>query len=264
MPQRAAEQVRVQQHEHDREHGPSKSCIGTCLILSIARQPNVSDTPSADGLAGRTPTASRGAQCRLGEHGRARWRSWGSRSSSFCVIGGRLVGGWPVVQEHLVEARLARANSLTATSAGRAPSAPPRPVPGPTHASTARPDPIRAGSGRRGHRRGCGPRPDVDRGRAANVQRARADERLELAARASAMTWPWSMIAMRSASWSASSRYCVVSKTVVPAATSTRTISHTWLRLRGSSPVVGSSRNNRSGVTTILAAMSRRRRIPPE
>ena len=47
-------------------------------------------------------------------------------------------------------------------------------------------------------------------------------------------------------------------------ATSTRTISHTWLRLRGSSPVVGSSRNSRSGVTTMLAAMSSRRRMPPE
>ena len=41
-------------------------------------------------------------------------------------------------------------------------------------------------------------------------------------------------------------------------------ISQTWLRERGSRPVVGSSRNISCGVTTMLAAMSRRRRIPPE
>ena len=41
-------------------------------------------------------------------------------------------------------------------------------------------------------------------------------------------------------------------------------MSHTWLRERGSSPVVGSSRNITCGVTTMLAAMSSRRRMPPE
>ncbi len=80
----------------------------------------------------------------------------------------------------------------------------------------------------------------------------------------SAMTLPWSTTAMRSASWSASSRYWVVNSTVVPAATSARTISQTWLRLRGSRPVVGSSRKISSGVTTMLAAMSIRRRMPPD
>ncbi|CAM5720090.1 hypothetical protein SVIOM342S_09854 [Streptomyces violaceorubidus] len=48
----------------------------------------------------------------------------------------------------------------------------------------------------------------------------------------SAMTLPWSMTAIRSASWSASSRYWVVSRMVVPRATMARTLSHTWLRLR--------------------------------
>jgi hypothetical protein len=43
-----------------------------------------------------------------------------------------------------------------------------------------------------------------------------------------------------------------------------RTRSHTWLRLRGSSPVVGSSRNSTSARVTRLAAMSMRRRMPPE
>ncbi len=51
---------------------------------------------------------------------------------------------------------------------------------------------------------------------------------------------------------------------VVPPATSARMMSQTWLRERGSRPVVGSSRNISSGVTTMLAAMSSRRRIPPE
>ena len=72
------------------------------------------------------------------------------------------------------------------------------------------------------------------------------------------------MTAMPLASWSASSRYCVQSRIVVPSAASARAISHTWLRDRGSRPVVGSSRNITRGVTTMLAAMSTRRRMPPE
>ena len=80
----------------------------------------------------------------------------------------------------------------------------------------------------------------------------------------SAMTRPRSMTAIPSASWSASSRYWVQSRIVVPPATRARQISHTWPRDRGSRPVVGSSRNISRGVTTMLAAMSSRRRIPPE
>lgn len=80
----------------------------------------------------------------------------------------------------------------------------------------------------------------------------------------SAITLPWSITAMREARWSASSRYWVVSMTVVPCATTARTMSHTWLRLRGSSPVVGSSRKRRSGVFRMDAAMSILRRMPPE
>src|SRR5712672_2704453 len=49
---------------------------------------------------------------------------------------------------------------------------------------------------------------------------------------------------MRSASWSASSRFWVVRKMVTPAATSLRMICHMVWRLRGSRPVVGSSRKN--------------------
>ena len=41
-------------------------------------------------------------------------------------------------------------------------------------------------------------------------------------------------------------------------------VSHSALRLRGSSPVVGSSRNRTGGRRTSDAAMSKRRRMPPE
>ncbi len=58
----------------------------------------------------------------------------------------------------------------------------------------------------------------------------------------SATMRPPSSTAMRSASPSASSRYWVVSRTVVPSATRPRTMSHIVRRLRGSRPVVGSSR----------------------
>ena len=40
--------------------------------------------------------------------------------------------------------------------------------------------------------------------------------------------------------------------------------SHIWRRLRGSSPVVGSSRKITRGEPTSVMARSRRRRIPPE
>ncbi len=75
---------------------------------------------------------------------------------------------------------------------------------------------------------------------------------------------PWSMITTWSASWSASSRYCVVNSTSVPARTSARMASHSSMRLRGSSPVVGSSRSSSRGAPTRLAPRSSRRRMPPE
>ena len=56
----------------------------------------------------------------------------------------------------------------------------------------------------------------------------------------------------------------LVSRTVTPVAVSLRTTSHISLRLRGSSPVVGSSRYSTRGRPTRLAARSSRRRMPPE
>ena len=72
------------------------------------------------------------------------------------------------------------------------------------------------------------------------------------------------MTATRSASWSASSRYWVVRSTVQPSATSSRMVSHICPRVRGSRPVVGSSRKISGGRLIRLAARSSRRRMPPE
>ena len=80
----------------------------------------------------------------------------------------------------------------------------------------------------------------------------------------SAITCPWSTTAIRSASRSASSRYWVVSRTVVPSPTSSSIASHRSIRERGSRPVVGSSRNSTGGLATSAAARSSRRRMPPE
>jgi len=63
----------------------------------------------------------------------------------------------------------------------------------------------------------------------------------------SAMTVPPSITATRRASWSASSRYCVVSRSVAPESASSRTISQVMARALGSRPVVGSSRNSTDG-----------------
>ena len=81
----------------------------------------------------------------------------------------------------------------------------------------------------------------------------------------SAMIRPSCRIAIRSASCSASSRYCVVSSTVVPCPRELPDRScQTSMRAWGSSPVVGSSRKITGGFPIRLIAMSRRRRMPPE
>ena len=73
---------------------------------------------------------------------------------------------------------------------------------------------------------------------------------------------PWSITAIVFASRSASSRYWVVSSTVVPSATRPSITSHRLSRLRGSRPVVGSSRNSTGGLATSAAPRSSRRRMP--
>ena len=80
----------------------------------------------------------------------------------------------------------------------------------------------------------------------------------------SATSTPRSRTPIRSASRSASSRYCVVRKIVTPPATSSWIVCHMPRRLRGSSPAVGSSRKMTRGSPTSVMARSRRRRMPPE
>ena len=79
-----------------------------------------------------------------------------------------------------------------------------------------------------------------------------------------AMTLPWSTTTMSWASSSASSRYCVVNRTVTPSPSSWRMASQTRRRLVGSSPVVGSSRKSTGGRVINDPARSSRRRMPPE
>jgi hypothetical protein len=55
------------------------------------------------------------------------------------------------------------------------------------------------------------------------------------------------------------SRYCVVSRMVTPSATRSRMSCHMVWRLRGSRPVVGSSRKISRGRPIKVIAMSRRR-----
>ena len=80
----------------------------------------------------------------------------------------------------------------------------------------------------------------------------------------SAITRPWSTTMMLRARRSASSRYCVVSRTVVPPATRFSMTPQRSCRLWGSSPVVGSSKKSTGGRATSAAARSSRRRMPPE
>ena len=85
---------------------------------------------------------------------------------------------------------------------------------------------------------------------------------------AAAVPWaamrPRSTTAIRCARRSASSRYCVVSRTVVPSRRSSSTTAQSSWRERGSSPVVGSSSRITGGPPISPAARSSRRRMPPE
>ena len=116
-------------------------------------------------------------------------------------------------------------------------------------------EPHGGGAGRRGRRRrrtARAPRRRASRSRAVGRGRPRRVGRPISAFSASgvpsATMWPWSMIPTRSARTSASSRYCVVRKTVTPSSRASRaTSSHRSARLAGSRPVVGSSRNRTRG-----------------
>ena len=90
-------------------------------------------------------------------------------------------------------------------------------------------------------------------------------ERLRSVGVPSAWMSPFEMMPTRSANSSASSRYCVVRKIVVPNSPFSRlTSAHTAERLAGSRPVVGSSRNRICGRWINDIARSSRRFMPPE
>ena len=81
----------------------------------------------------------------------------------------------------------------------------------------------------------------------------------------SATIRPPARIMIRSASFSASSRSCVVSRIVVSSMSASR-CTRSWKSRRacGSKPAVGSSRNSSSGRPTMPIATSSRRRCPPD
>ena len=81
----------------------------------------------------------------------------------------------------------------------------------------------------------------------------------------SAITVPRSITAIRSASWSASSRYCVVSSSVVPSRLQLADEAPTRRSgCAGRGPSSARRGTARSGRPTRLAARSSRRRMPPE
>ena len=238
----------------------SISCSGTCLIFSIPRQPKVERPPRAAlGRGGRGPAGERGGAATLaarrGGRGVRRWSRAAAHaarprlrsSSAVWPVSARKTSsrlGWP--SEKLGERRCRRAparrppraaRSASPTGADSAAGSASGVTAAPSASREQRARPRRAAPGRAGARAASPARPTPSAAPAC-PRRSRL---------------PRSITAIRPASWSASSRYCVQSRIVVPWPASARTMSQTWLRERGSSPVVGSSRNSSSGVTTMLA-----------
>ena len=179
----------------------SKSCSGTCLNFSTARQPKTSALESAEGAGGRGTA-------------RARCRSDVAHAALL-----RFAASLPVSAKN-TSSRLGLPIEKSASSMPAAISA--------ASASFAR---LR----RAGHDRQLGafdaaldagaemrfeqPRGFVEPRRIGERHVQEARSRSRPSARGcvpSAIFLPWSMTAMRAASWSASSRYCVVSRMVTP------------------------------------------------
>ncbi len=266
----------------------SNSCSGTCLIFSSARQPKVSDELTAPARAGRSaePIAAStfavsaaalsgtaravvvGTVLMRGPPGSswARRRSWwwwpvGPGRGVRLVLGGRPVRarktssrlGWPSEYSLTTRAPLPHRCSAPATSSGR-----------------GHPELSEAGSESRSGTCSSDSASSRATSRAlgrvgdADLHRARADRGLQLAAGAlgdhAAVVDDGDPVRQ------------LVGLLEVLGGQQDRGARahegpddlHTWLRLRGSSPVVGSSRNISSGRTTIDPAMSMRRRMPPE
>ena len=139
--------------------------------------------------------------------------------------------------------RLAIRRSLARRRRGRCPRAPrARRSAGRRRRSACRGRARRSG-------RGCRRRGRARRGRRGPPRRSGARPRPSARCGVpSATILPWSMIPTRSASWSASSRYWVVRKTVTPSSRERcATSSQSAVRLWMSRPVVGSSRKRTRG-----------------
>ena len=221
---RAAEQVGEHQQEQDRRDRHVDQLLGDVLDLQHARASRTSAAAaSAAGARRARRRGERGVQrarsSAMPRAGRLGWSAW--CSCGLLLLAPPRPGG-----------RSARGRPRRG-SAGRA-------------RSSASPTPARDELGDRlGRALGVADRrprapPDRPRGAASRVERAREQrarpprgcsgssrrtcsapwptDALSWPGVPSAMTLPWSMTAIRSASWSASSRYCVHSSTVVPSA----------------------------------------------
>ena len=249
----------------------SKSCSGTCLIFSRARQPKVSDAASAPvgaAAAGRAAAqrlvgASTGRRFGVGRGHASAPPSRGSRPDGGVVGQGqeRPRRGWAGRgRSRRRRCRRRPARDAAAERASRSVAAPA------DAGGQRRPGRRRAAPARRARSARASARPPAagrDRGAAAWTVPApttpsarRGCPRRSPGRGRSPRSGRRAGRPRRGTAWSAA-RSC-------RAPTSARTMSHTWLRLRGSRPVVGSSRKSRSGVMTMLAAMSMRRRMPPE
>ena len=282
----AAEDVAEQQHEHDRLHRREEQRLGDAgdgQQVAPGQGQGVRDEPAQLGEDARRSAAPRtrwGRRWRwscvlsgLARAGPARVRQAHASAALLAwrqvvVLVGLLVGLGPVTgqgQEDVVEARLAQVERGRARcprrrgTAGRAwrPADRCRRSPRPGCRSPAR----RGARGRRGWHRCAGRRrwrPGRPRGR---WPRGRPSSTPACPRRSPGRGRGRPGVLARR---SASSRYWVVSSTVVPPPTSCSMTSHRSLRLCGSRPVVGSSRKSTVGRATRAAARSRRRRMPPE
>ena len=172
-----------------------------------------------------------------------------------------------LLQEDVVEARLVQPEVRTSgpPRPGRAPRRRGLPRHGPAGAADGAPCRAGRGSPPRSARVRRPPRRVGEASPGVASTLGRPISAFSASGVSSATILPRSMIPTRSASTSASSRYCVVRKTVTPSSLASRLTSlHSALRLCGSRPVVGSSRKSICGSCTSASARSSLRFIPPE
>ena len=243
---RAAEHVGEQQHEHDRLDRRVGSASGWRRMCS---RPRRAIDPRVASASRRGRSAMSGAARGRRSSRRLRGLRLGDRAAPVSVRNTSSSVGWR------------RPRSSTSMPASASASASAAIAPG--AAVGRRGDRPRVRGRRPARRRRCAPTTPATASRSAgrrpiDVQLVAADLALELRASPRAITRPWSTTTMSSARRSASSRYCVVSRIVVPPSTRSSSTSQSSLRARGSRPVVGSSRNSTSRLGD-----QRRRQVEP-